>query len=121
MFKVVKRDGETDDFNLAKIRGAIEKAFKATGKEYTDDIIELLGLRVTADFQSKIEDGVVHVEDIQDSVETVLEQVGYTDVAKAYILYRKQREKIYRYIFRRRLDLKQLRSGYSQLLAFRDL
>lgn len=50
MFKVVKRDGETDDFNLAKIRGAIEKAFKATGKEYTDDIIELLGLRVTADF-----------------------------------------------------------------------
>lgn len=94
MFKVVKRDGETDDFNLAKIRGAIEKAFKATGKEYTDDIIELLGLRVTADFQSKIKDGVVHVEDIQDSVETVLEQVGYTDVAKAYILYRKQREKM---------------------------
>ena len=45
MFKVVKRDGETDDFNLAKIRGAIEKAFKATGKEYTDDIIELLGDR----------------------------------------------------------------------------
>ena len=94
MFKVVKRDGETDDFNLAKIRGAIEKAFKATGKEYTDDIIELLGLRVTADFQSKIEEGVVHVEDIQDSVETVLEQAGYTDVAKAYILYRKQREKM---------------------------
>ena len=94
MFKVVKRDGETDDFNLAKIRGAIEKAFKATGKEYTDDIIELLGLRVTADFQSKIEEGVVHVEDIQDSVETVLEQAGYTDVAKSYILYRKQREKM---------------------------
>ena len=94
MFKVVKRDGETDDFNLAKIRGAIEKAFKATGKEYTDDIIELLGLRVTADFQSKIEEGVVHVEDIQDRVETVLEQAGYTDVAKAYILYRKQREKM---------------------------
>lgn len=94
MFKVVKRDGETDDFNLAKIRGAIEKAFKATGKEYTDDIMELLGLRVTADFQSKIEEGVVHVEDIQDSVETVLEQAGYTDVAKAYILYRKQREKM---------------------------
>ena len=94
MFKVVKRDGETDDFNLAKIRGAIEKAFKATGKEYTDDIIELLGLRVTADFQSKIEEGVVHVEDIQDSVETVLEQAGDTDVAKAYSLYSKQREKM---------------------------
>ena len=84
MFKVVKRDGETDDFNLAKIRGAIEKAFKATGKEYTDDIIELLGLRVTADFQSKIEEGVVHVEDIQDMVETaIMEMRGY-EVAQKY-------------------------------------
>ncbi|MGN0290287.1 MAG: ribonucleoside triphosphate reductase [Lachnospiraceae bacterium] len=94
MFKVVKRDGETDDFNLVKIRGAIEKAFRATQKEYTGEIIELLSLRVTADFQPKIEDGFVHVEDIQDSVENVLEQTGYTDVAKAYILYRKQREKM---------------------------
>lgn len=94
MFKVVKRDGETDDFNLVKIRGAIEKAFRATQKEYTNEIIELLSLRVTADFQSKIEEGFIHVEDIQDSVENVLEQTGYTDVAKAYILYRKQREKM---------------------------
>lgn len=94
MFDVQKRDGEIDDFNLVKIRAAIEKAFKATKKEYTDEIIELLSLRVTADFQSKIENGLIHVEDVQDSVETVLEQAGYTDVAKAYILYRKQREKM---------------------------
>ncbi len=94
MFDVQKRDGEIDDFNLVKIRAAIEKAFKATKKEYTDEIIELLSLRVTADFQSKIENGLIHVEDVQDSVETVLEQAGYTEVAKAYILYRKQREKM---------------------------
>lgn len=94
MFDVQKRDGEIDDFNLVKIRAAIEKAFKATKKEYTDEIIELLSLRVTADFQPKIENGLIHVEDVQDSVETVLEQAGYTDVAKAYILYRKQREKM---------------------------
>ncbi len=94
MFDVLKRDGEIDDFNLVKIRAAIEKAFKATKKEYTDEIIELLSLRVTADFQPKIKNGMVDVEDVQDSVETVLEQAGYTDVAKAYILYRKQREKM---------------------------
>lgn len=94
MFDVQKRDGEIDDFNLVKIRGAVEKAFKATEKEYTGEIIELLSLRVTADFQPKIENGIIHVEDVQDSVETVLEQAGYTDVAKAYILYRKQREKM---------------------------
>jgi ribonucleoside-triphosphate reductase len=91
---VAKRDGQTADFNLTKISAAIEKAFKATNKEYGSDIIELLSLRVTADFQEKISEGRIHVEDIQDSVEKVLEQTGYTDVAKAYILYRKQREKM---------------------------
>ncbi len=94
MFEVVKRDGEIAEFNLGKINDAIAKAFEATGKEYNDDIIGLLSLRVSADFQSKIKSGKISVEDIQDSVENVLEQTGYTDVAKAYILYRKQREKM---------------------------
>ena len=94
MFKVLKRDGEIADFNLNKIKDAIAKAFDATGMESNDDIIGLLALRVTADFQEKLKNGQIHVEDIQDSVETVLEQAGYTEVAKAYILYRKQREKM---------------------------
>lgn len=94
MFLVLKRDGQTADFNLTKINDAIMKAFTACEKQYTNDIIDLLSLRVTADFQSKIDNDTIHVEDIQDSVEKVLEQVGYTDVAKAYILYRKQREKM---------------------------
>ena len=94
MFKVVKRDGEIADFNLNKIKDAIAKAFDATGMESSEDILGLLVLRVTADFQSKLKEGRIHVEDIQDSVETVLEQTGYTEVAKAYILYRKQREKM---------------------------
>ena len=94
MFDVVKRDGEVAEFNLGKINDAIAKAFEATGKAYNDDIIGLLSLRVSADFQSKIKEGKISVEDIQDSVENVLEQTGYTDVAKAYILYRKQREKM---------------------------
>ena len=94
MFQVIKRDGQTADFTLTKINDAIMKAFNATQMQYNNDIIDLLSLRVTADFQEKVKDGAVHVEDIQDSVEKVLEQAGYTEAAKAYILYRKQREKM---------------------------
>ncbi|QUI24643.1 ribonucleoside triphosphate reductase [Vallitalea pronyensis] len=94
MFEVVKRDGKVSQFNLGKIKEAITKAFRATDKVFTDDILDILVLRVTSDFQSKIEENKITVEDIQDSVENTLEQTGYTDVAKAYILYRKQREKI---------------------------
>ena len=94
MIQVVKRDGEVAEFSLNKITEAIKKAFRATSKDYNNEILELLSLRVTADFQNKMKDGRISVEEIQDSVEHVLEQTGYTDVAKAYILYRKQREKI---------------------------
>ena len=94
MFSVIKRDGERSDFILSKINDAIMKAFEATEMQYNNDIIDMLALRVTADFQSKIKNNEIHVEEIQDSVEKVLETAGYTEVAKAYILYRKQREKM---------------------------
>ena len=94
MFQVIKRDGSKADFTLTKINDAIMKAFTATQMSYNNDIIDLLALRVTADFQKKVENNEIHVEDIQDSVERVLGQAGYEEVAKAYILYRKQREKM---------------------------
>ena len=94
MYHVLKRDGTTAEFNINKISAAIEKAFVAQNKEYHKTVIDLLALRVTSNFEEKIKDGLIQVEDIQDSVEEVLSQAGYTDVAKAYILYRKQREKI---------------------------
>ncbi len=94
MFQVIKRDGSQADFTLTKINDAIMKAFTATQMSYNNDIIDLLALRVTADFQKKVENDEIHVEDIQDSVERVLGQAGYEEVAKAYILYRKQREKM---------------------------
>lgn len=94
MFQVIKRDGEKVDFTLTKINDAIMKAFNATQMQYSNDIVDLLALRVSADFQSKVKDNAVQVEDIQDSVERVLGQAGYEEVAKAYILYRKQREKM---------------------------
>ena len=94
MYRVVKRDGKVVDFEIKKISAAIIKAFDALGKNYVPDVIDFIALKVTSDFESKIKDDQVTVEDIQDSVEKVLSQSGYEDVAKAYILYRRNREKI---------------------------
>ena len=118
MINVVKRDGKVVDFNISKITEAMKKAFKAMEKEYTDDILELLSLRVTSDFQSKIKKGLVGVEDIQDSVEHILEQAGYTDVAKAYILYRKQRESV-RNVSKTVLDYKAVIDNYLKVNDWR--
>ena len=94
MYKVEKRDGTVVDFAINKISAAITKAFEATGTEYHTSVIDLIALHVTADFSGKVKNGVIAVEDIQDSVEKVLSESGYAEVAKAYILYRKQREKV---------------------------
>ncbi len=94
MYRVSKRDGVVVDFNVSKISAAIEKAFVACNKQYHPSVIDMLALRVTSDFEAKIKNDVISVEDIQDSVEKILSEAGYADVAKAYILYRKQREKI---------------------------
>ena len=118
MFQVVKRDGELDEFKMGKITAAIDKAFDAKGKNYSPDMIDLLGLRVTADFQNKIENNRISVEDIQDSVENVLIQAGYSDVAKAYILYRKQREKI-RNMKSTILDYKEIVNSYVKVEDWR--
>lgn len=95
MFQVIKRDGSNAGFCLDKISSAIVKAFNATQMQFDQDMIDLLVLRVTADFQHKIKDGSVHVEDIQDSVENVLERAGYIETAKAFILYRKHWKKMH--------------------------
>jgi len=90
MYNVKKRDGKIADFNLNKISDAITQAFEAEKKQYHPSVIDFLVLKVTADFESKVVDKLISVEDIQDSVESVLVQAGYADVAKAYILYRRQ-------------------------------
>ena len=94
MYKVMKRDGTVAEFDIAKISRAITKSFDAVGVNYHPTVIDLLALKVTSDFAPKIKDDVISVEQIQDSAERVLSQAGYADVAKAYILYRKQREKV---------------------------
>ena len=118
MYQVIKRDGTVADFDIAKISAAITKAFEAQLKEYHPSVIDLLALRVTSDFEGKIKDGKVAVEDIQDSVEKVLSEAGYADVAKAYILYRKQREKI-RNMRSTMLDYKAVMDSYVKVTDWR--
>ena len=118
MYKVVKRDGELVEFNINKISAALTKAFESTGKNYHPSIIDMLALKVTSDFEPKIKDDKIGVEDIQDSAEAVLIQAGYSDVAKNYILYRKQREKI-RNMNATMLDYKELVNSYVNAIDWR--
>lgn len=118
MYQVVKRNDKVVSFDLQKIATAIRKAFDAKEKQYTDDIIDFLALKVTADFGPKVKDGKIAVEDIQDSVESVLIRAGYDDVAKAYILYRRQREKL-RNMKSTFLDYKALVDSYLKVQDWR--
>ena len=118
MYQVIKRDGKVVEFNIAKISDAITKAFEALNKQYHPSVIDLISLHVTSDFESKITDDKITVEDIQDSVEKVLSESGYADVAKAYILYRRQREKV-RNINSALLNYKDLVDNYLRINDWR--
>ena len=118
MYQVLKRDGKVVEFDITKIANAIEAAFKGQNKQYHPSVISMLALRVTSDFEPKIKDGKITVEDIQDSVESVLVQAGYADVAKAYILYRKQREKV-RNVRANILNYKELVDSYVKVSDWR--
>ena len=118
MYKVIKRDGAVVDFDIKKIANAITKAFDAKQRQYCESVIDFLALKVTADFEQKVKEDRITVEDIQDSVEAVLSEAGYADVAKAYILYRKQREKI-RNMKSTMLDYKSLVDSYVSATDWR--
>jgi len=118
MYNVVKRDGKLVSFDLSKISTAISQAFDACQKQYNSDIIDFLALKVTAAFEPKIEDGKISVEHIQDCVESVLVKAGYDDVAKAYIIYRRQREKI-RNLNATMLDYKEIVDNYINVNDWR--
>ena len=118
MYQVRKRNGQIIEFNLSKITKAITAAFEAQNKPYNVDVIDLLALKVTSDFMDKVTDGIVSVEDIQDSVETVLIQAGYVEVAKAYILYRKKHENV-RNVGETILDYKSVVDNYLKIADWR--
>jgi len=114
MYQVIKRDSSIVPFDISKIASALAKAFKAQDKQFTPNIIDFLALKVTSDYEPKIKDGLIGVEEIQDSAESVLVQAGYADVAKSYILYRKQHEKV-RNMKSTILDYKDAVDGYLKL------
>ena len=118
MYQVIKRDGKIVDFNLEKISQAISLAFEACETNFVPQIIDFLALKVTAEFEPKIKNNLVQVEDIQDSVENVLSKAGYADVAKAYILYRRQHEKL-RNVKSTILDYKELVDSYVKATDWR--
>ena len=118
MYNVVKRDGKLAKFDISKISTAIKQAFGSCDRDYNDDIIDFLALKVTAEFEPRVKDMKIDVEDIQDSVETVLIKAGYSDVAKSYILYRRQREKI-RNISATMVDYKSIVDNYLNINDWR--
>lgn len=88
MLRVKKRDNSIVDFDIKKIESAMQRAFDQEHVVINSDVLELLALRVTADFAKKVKDQIIAVEDIQDSVETVLIQAQYVEVARSYMDYR---------------------------------
>ena len=118
MLQVKKRDGSLVDFNLNKIAEAMRKAFIAENVYTDENILGLLTLKVIADFSKKVIDNTIPVEDIQDSVETVLIKADFDRVAKAYILYRQNHEKL-REMKNTVLDYKSLVDSYVNVEDWR--
>ncbi|MEG1597642.1 MAG: ribonucleoside triphosphate reductase [Bacilli bacterium] len=118
MYKVRKRDGKIVSFDLPKISEAITKAFEAEDKIFDENVIDFLALKVTAEFEGKIVDNIINVEDIQDAVESVLIKAGYAEVAKAYILYRRLHDKM-RNMKSTILDYKDVVNSYVNVTDWR--
>jgi len=118
VYQVIKRNGDVVSFDIVKISTAIKKAFDSLKKPYSEDIIDMLALRVTADFAPNVKENKISVEEIQDCVENVLSRAGYLDVAKAYILYRDQHSKM-RDAKAHLLNYKELVDNYLQINDWR--
>ena len=87
-----KRDGRTVEFDICKISEAINKAFTATYKPGSEELADKLADEVLSILELEGDDAP-GVEQIQDIVEKVLMDNGYITTAKAYILYRSERNR----------------------------
>lgn len=91
--KLEKRDGRIVDFEVTKISRAIEKAMLETEKGLDSELALKIANKVMVDCTKSNED-LVHIETIQDCVELELMNSDRKDVAKRYILYREERNKL---------------------------
>ena len=87
--KVRKRDGRIEDFRSEKILNAMSRAFLSVGQS-PEAAVQKLTDEVVSSINLKFKGGIPSVEDIQDIVEDVLIKNGFGQVAKAYILYRRE-------------------------------
>ena len=94
MYQVIKRNGDVVPFDEQRIKDAILKAFLSQGKPCDPNFCDLLAFRSIAEASNSVKDNKISVESIQDAIEKVLIAADCADVAKAFILYRKQHEKI---------------------------
>ncbi len=117
MDKIIKRDGRIVDFDITKIENAIVKAMMSLGEGDVRDarkLAKITELELTEKFENKLPS----VEDIQDFVEKVLMKNGFENVAKCYILYRKQHEKM-RNVSETLMDYKNTIDKYLKLSDWR--
>lgn len=91
--KVKKRDNSEVAFDLGKIVLAIKNAGNETG-EFNEDIARELAADVEKVIRFKFNGEIPNIENIQDIVEFTLARSGFFKTAKAYIVYRENREKI---------------------------
>lgn len=115
--KIRKRDGRLADYDITKIENAIAKAMMSIGDGEIKDCKKMARIAELY-LNEKFPDTIPSVEDIQDIVENVLMKNGYEDVAKAYIIYRRDHEKI-RNINNTFLDYKQTVDKYLKLADWR--
>lgn len=94
--EIKKRDETIVPFDISKISNAIFKAAKVVaekeGKEVDSKLSEDLANRVVHYLYEKKGEHAPTVEEVQDAVERILIKHGFSDTAKAYILYRKERD-----------------------------
>lgn len=98
---IIKRDFSKKPFNLEKITQAIEKAMRAVDQGTTDDAqnISMIVFKELVDLDDHDSDYIPTVEKVQDIVESKLMESKFTEVAKAYILYRNKKPKSEKVIF----------------------
>lgn len=91
--EIIKRDGRSVYFDANKILQAIMKSFDAVGEMRSESYCKELVDEITSDIIYKISDKP-QVEQIQDIVEECLIRRNHAKVAKAYILYRAERNRV---------------------------
>jgi ribonucleoside-triphosphate reductase len=91
---IIKRDGRTTEFNAEKIAAAVEKAFQACAAMQDRAVADEIAQKVAEKIDNGAIEGTPTVEGVQDLVEETLIESGFVQTAKAYILYRAERNRV---------------------------